>query len=306
MAETTKPGCLAQSLTGLAGMYILGVIKLFIEGEWSAGGCAVLILIILLLAGIGMFGSKLADESARAVGDKRTHAATDLAVRLKARESVPPFNCFLRPFDTTGHLYVENSNRVFGSGIDMMKPQYLDLETEISDALANVDILFAALGKPGEHIGAGRIAVSDDEWGPMAALLILNAYVIFAVPGASKGTLSEMRFLKETGRIEQTILIMPPADSQSRPSATDAEKMVRERWIAAREQSSLFGLQLPEYRPEGLFFVLRADGGVRAERPIAPYFGGRRLANDLTELMAQMPPSHSTSAHQMSVAPPSA
>lgn len=272
---------------GVGAMYVAHIVWSFIEGPGCSGGiggCFTLLLVLLVPLGVWILGVAIWGKEQGTLMENRTQRADTIARQLKNGESAPSFACYLRPFDTTGRLLVRNAAKILGSGWDMSKPDYVELETLLADITAEWETELVAIGRPDEHVGAGRIAVTDEEWKELAALLVRHAGVIYMVPGSTEGTLWEMRHLLERGSLGRTIFVMPPANARVPVLASTSALPISEAWERARTAAAEFGLTLPAYSVDGKFLILRDDGTVEAERTIGEYYSFDFLKQSILEL----------------------
>ena len=112
------------------------------------------------------------------------------------------FGVYLRPFVTTNRVPLGR----------------MDLETLLAYSFAPL-LPFVALGRPGEHVGAGRIQTTDDHWQDKIAAMLERSALILCIPTARPGTMWELGQLRTRGLLTKTIFIMPhdfklPLDSR--------------------------------------------------------------------------------------------
>lgn len=162
--------------------------------------------------------------------------------------AVPPegFALYLRPFGSTGRVRV-NIHRLY-------EAVEVDFEMLFACALRPY-VQVVALGQPGEQVGAGRVATTDDAWQALAGALIDRATCIYVIPSARPGTLWELQVLQRTRAMDRCVFIMPPQGRMS-----DDGRPFSKHWAAAARACEAFGLRLPPYRTEGLLFTLSEDG----------------------------------------------
>jgi hypothetical protein len=169
---------------------------------------------------------------------------------------------FLRPFTSTGILGV--SHPLFE--VPPLTPEQLaesdhseDLESRLSDALTERGPLIA-LGKPGEHFGAGRIEVTDAVWQQEFAILAKSADRIFVVPSATPGCMWELNWLKRHRLLNRCLFLSPPA-------STNIEERTSE-WASAADRLHAVGIELPGYDKRGKWFAVTETGcAVELSRP---------------------------------------
>jgi hypothetical protein len=118
-----------------------------------------------------------------------------------------------------------------------------------------------ALGRPGEHVGAGRIETSDATWKADITRMIEASEMALCVPSATEGTLWELDFLVKRDLLDKTVFIMPPA--------TRHVNYARE-WERVRQSPIQDVLALPPYVPEGVLFRARGGGGGGGVEVFAP------------------------------------
>lgn len=224
---------------------------------------AVIIASALFLIG-GRLLMTLANFREQARRDKRASALFSSLIESQPTEDhVVPFALYLRPFATTGRLIVTNPKRRWLP----ILPSYfeheetLEFETLLSEALAP-DLPLIALGKPGEHVGAGRLAVRDEDWRKVFLQLIGSARWILMIPNDEGETRWEVEQLVTQGYLHKTLFIMPP-------KLRSKELDVTEYWQKAVSGLESLSIQLPQYNAAGQLFRLGRAG---------QYYRGRYLA----------------------------
>ncbi len=161
---------------------------------------------------------------------------------------------FLRPFSTTSRLTIANPSRRWLP----LLPGYfshestLEFETLLSEALAP-DLPLIALGRPGEHIGAGRIETPDDEWRRIFERLVEHATWVVMIPYDQGETRWEVDWLTSRGYLAKVVWMMPPKLKSSRID-------MQSYWDQVRQGLRSSGLGLPVYTPAGQFFRLGRTG----------------------------------------------
>lgn len=269
-----------------------------------------LLFAALTLPGWMMYRSSRRDV--RRTQERRDRRAREIAAAVIAARP-PRFALYLRAFGTTRRLISQPTGGGVGSGDSF--PVHLDLETVVHSALWREMPLIAA-GRPGDiGSGAGRVVLTDDGWQSGVAALAHAAELVVIIPSANPGTLWEMNWLREHGKLDQTIFVMPefPKDPQMRYSVNpflgsgfvrrydSAEHYLDHArdWDAAVEAAATIGLALPPYRYEGALFRLDRSGHVRVVRPLSLISIGRRvrrvrqLLNELRDPPAVPPPVRS-------------
>ena len=179
---------------------------------------------------------------------------------------------FLRPFSTTGRLTVANPKR---RRLPIL-PSYfarentLEFETLLSEAL-EPGLSLIALGRPGEHIGAGRIIASDSDWKDVFQRLALHTRWIVLIPSDEGETRWEVEWLVSHGLLNKVVFLMPP---QLRPGGID----IQEYWNRVRDGLKSAAVDLPAYTPAGQFLRLGAGGRFFRSRYL-PILTVRQLNN---------------------------
>jgi len=190
-------------------------------------------------------------ERLRLIQQDRDRIAGDISTMLNAedfadKELPADFGLYLRAFMTTDKLHLRG----------------FDLETMIAYSIAPT-LPLLALGKPGEHLGAGRIQTTDEHWQEEILHLMQTARLILIIPSHRAGTLWEIATLRNGGFLDKTIFIMPPEmEFHGGKFSDDWQKTV----LAAGEA----GVEFPEHISTGAFFRLNADGGFADYSPFVP------------------------------------
>ncbi|MCZ4306309.1 hypothetical protein O4G98_16350 [Zoogloeaceae bacterium G21618-S1] len=186
--------------------------------------------------------------------DRRAEAVLLQLLNAPDDAEVPPFAVYLRPFSVTGRLMVSNRRL---RGLPFMPRYYAhEAEMEFERVLAaalSPDLPLLALGRPGEAMGAGRIAVADAVWKPMFQLLIERARWIVMMPSDQGETRWEVQQLVAQQRLGKTVFIMPPALKCGHIDLPDYWRHVRTGLLAD-------GVSLPAYAPAGQVFRLGRGG----------------------------------------------
>lgn len=204
-----------------------------------------------------LLGRTLTVVARRREQRRRDRRAAMLLARLldaPGSDPIPPYVIYLRPFSTTGRLAVTNPRTRW---LPLLPSYYaheatLEFETILSEALPD-QLPLVALGRPGEHVGAGRVAVTDDDWKAMFQRLIKDARWIVMIPSGQGETRWELQQLVAQDYLHKTIFLMPPA---LKAGGID----IAAYWAQAREGLVADGVQLPHYTDAGQLFRLGQDG----------------------------------------------
>lgn len=252
--KSFKPRLRTRVLKGAANLFYWNG-----AGAVASGGAAPIGLLFWGVGGALHGLAKLSSRRDRRLGDRlRSQLAgktMDKVLTLMAKGGdCPVFSLYLRPFTLTGTLNLPNNSldtsNPFLKMNNMLADQHWDIERLLAEGMERKSLL-VGLGLPGEHDGAGRIVVTDEDWQDAVRLLVNTAERIFLLPHASEGTLWEIGHLFQTGAIAKTVWIMPPADIKAKDVDTAG------LWAACqKEVHSRFGEKLPDYVPAGGLFML--------------------------------------------------
>jgi hypothetical protein len=127
-----------------------------------------------------------------------------------------------------------------------------DLEAFLARAFETYQPLIA-LGKPGEHIGAGRIETDDASWQEKIDLLLKYAATIVMIPSYREGTLWEVDWLRANDALVRTLFLLPPTDS-------DTGLDVKSHWEQTAARFRDYGIILPPFDRRGAMFYIQPDG----------------------------------------------
>lgn len=177
------------------------------------------------------------------------------------RDASQPFALYLRSFDWTGVLPIQNPD--YRPDEDpLAELATLDLEEIFTRGISPL-MPVIALGLQGEAIGAGRYTTDDSSWQADVEALGKQAVFVLMLPLFSAGTLWEMGFLRQAGLLHKTIVVMPPA-------VGPFTLALRERWRAAQAKLAETGIALPDYLPAGGLFIFDARGNRILKRAAFP------------------------------------
>lgn len=209
-------------------------------------------LVATLLAAVGKASDTLRRRRRQ---HRREEKAQALFEQLDGDTRVTDYVLYLRPFSTTGRLAVSNPKRRW---LPLLPGYYehqgtLEFESLLSQALPPA-LPLVALGRPGEHIGAGRIRVDDADWRDAFERLVAQAAWIVMIPSHEGETRWEVTRLISDGHLDKTVFLMPPQP----PPAKGIDLPVY--WSTMREELSALGLEVPRYNPAGLFFRIGPAG----------------------------------------------
>lgn len=202
---------LATAAWLIGSLYLL--VTLLFSRELSPMETAYATVACVLIASLGgtflSIFAELCGQHARDRTAKRIYEA------LAAGTEPPPYTLYLRPFASTGAFESVGMGVGTPGTVGAMMGAKIELEAQVERAVRPLGPL-VALGRPLEHIGAGRIEVGEDNWRQAAQLLMSNARLLVMLPSSRHGTLEEIEMLMDTGLIERTVLIDPPNIERSK------------------------------------------------------------------------------------------
>jgi hypothetical protein len=233
-------GIVALSMLGLV-LLPLGWARVFSVGSYSGWPIASLLVALWILETY-LRGVRLRLAQRRVDGlAADVNCLLDQSSYAGTRPN-GPFAVYLRPFYSTNRLHLGGS----------------DLETLLAYSfLPHMPII--ALGKPGEHVGAGRVQTSDTDWRDDITRLVDASEMILCIPSATEGTLWELALLAQRNLLDKTVFMMPPATGQV--------NYARE-WERVRASPIQDILSFPPYVPDGLAFRVRHGTGVEIFTPL--------------------------------------
>jgi hypothetical protein len=149
----------------------------------------------------------------------RDRRAVEVMVRVhNAGADVPAFSLWLRPFTSTGRVWVVNKSRPVKLGHESddkfgYHVEFADLETLLAMVVEPVAPLIA-LGASGEQVGAGRVTTAGTEWQEAFLVLATAADMIFLLPASNPGTSWETeQLLLHPDWLDKCVFVLPPAYS---------------------------------------------------------------------------------------------
>jgi hypothetical protein len=205
--------------------------------------------------GVGLLGgaawlaffSRLGDFFGQRARDLRAKA---LFQRLSQGQAAgEAYTLYLRPFASTDAIRKEvmMAQSWIGAGAQVASlggTVDFELEAQLEKALRSIGPL-VALGQPLEHVGAGRIAVTEETWKDAVMLLAKGARLIVLLPSARAGTLWEIDHLFESGLAGRTVILDAP--NAERGGRFDQSQ----EWAQLREAFAARGYEAPKDSPVG-------------------------------------------------------
>ncbi|MEO0601927.1 MAG: hypothetical protein AAF211_10860 [Myxococcota bacterium] len=192
---------------------------------------------------------------------------------------------YLRSFATTGRLVGDAPADFVQAGFDARSgaDRTLDLETLFATVL-EPEAPLVALGTPGEHEGAGRVATSDEGWKEAFRRLAGSALLLVVVPTPGQSIEWEVSWVRQHGHLAKCLFVMPPGT----PSLSTRFDW-KPAWNAMREDLKPHGIELPEHDHEGAMFFLGPDGTtVDRESLLGPDPKPRYVSFNLGHLLSRM------------------
>jgi hypothetical protein len=165
-----------------------------------------------------------------------------------------------------------------------------DLETMLERAVHQSGIL-VALGQPGEMIGAGRVAVAEEEWKDRFAALARYAACIFVIPSHRTGTAWEIQWLHQNDLLAKCVFVMPPKVKPREKIVWRKRKLIRytvdmkSLWSQAAGILAKSDLVLPPYSDTGLVFTISEHGAIGMTAKIGD---GAQLRASLAKIGANL------------------
>lgn len=274
---------------------------------WSARFCVNHLPFIYLI--YGLFALSLRAELNSILEEenlKRKHQLQ--SYRNSQVDSIKIYTLYLRSFETDDIVFM--ANPFFFEDDDENRKQinsFGDAELIFPEEFIGrvlepyIDVL--QVGGSDANIGPARIFVDDSIWQERVGNAVNAASIIILMPlvtemknGSYRGlaTMWELQFLVKSGKIERTIILMPPSNHFGKAASgelnlrngqNDVGLMEYRRahigdgWEAIKDMSSRIGLQLPCYTDSGAvigLFKQEGDGAWRygcVYEP-APYVSG--------------------------------
>lgn len=175
------------------------------------------------------------------------------------------FFLYLRPFDSTNAYKITDRNLNFFNQELWQRDGFDDIERLVAKALSPT-APFIALGRPGEHRGAGRILTTEEEWQDEVRKLVEAALLIIVLPASNSGTLWELQLIHRH-YLDKTIFICPPQSNYLYESSSSGAEIVS-KWESTRIECEKFGLHLPPADAAGSLFKIKGAGMVAAKRDL--------------------------------------
>jgi hypothetical protein len=210
-----------------------------------------------LLAAATLYGKAIQRDRA---AQQRSRESAVLSRLPALRSGSEPYYLYLRPFASTGGVRVlrrvakrKRSLATYGSDprfnpgagfIYKLEVVWNDLETLLEAAVRPKGPL-VALGRPGEQLGAARIASDEEDWKGLVEDLVHHAVLVFVLPSQDAGTAWELSLITANpALLRKTVFVIPGS-----PNEQD--------WIGARSDPRTLSGSVLTYSSE------RPDRGAR-------------------------------------------
>lgn len=238
-------------------LYMLAALLAFVmfsNGEFIGG-----FIIAAVFAMIGGFfqsrSEKAAEKERTTRATQKTDAIIAAAKQNKLDQDSYDTALYFRPFETTGK-FVYDQVRSVTDGSQLFIPPQKDLERLLAEMVEQWMPLLC-LGEPGEHIGSDRVKIDEEDWKEVVRRLSVACKLIFVLPGKNKGTIWEIRMLKELNLLYKTVFIVPQY-------SIDYGGGILLEWEETRTAvHQATGLELPTYRGSGQWCSFRPAGEMR-------------------------------------------
>jgi hypothetical protein len=212
--------------------------------------------------GCGVVGSRISSWHKRKEQAKRDIRATHLMEACRSGSGdVGDFSLYLRAFETTGQMPFQRLEAVGydgRSGHDV----HVDFETSLAEALEK-DAPVVALGRPGEHFGAGRILTDDASWQEDLAVLAKSATLLLVLPSTRPGTQWEIDWIIDNRMLHKTLWLQPPTQQgrlQDWLGLNGQRFDWKSAWQPILERLGERGISVPAYQKDGAIFTFGNDG----------------------------------------------
>jgi hypothetical protein len=180
---------------------------------------AVVIPLVFLLGSVFLVVAFEVHRRTRTKEQKRFQVRRDewaRAVFAALPSTAQPYSLWLRPFTSTGQVWVVRRSRVVKLRHEDVEKagfhvEFDDLETLLAAALEPVAPLIA-LGRTDGHVGAGRIVSTNSGWREDFLRLASSARTVFLLLSAHPGTNWETHWLLEHPAVlRRCVFVLPPA-----------------------------------------------------------------------------------------------
>jgi len=244
-------------------MFIYGGLALFYGATFGAERFDLGVLGIACVAGIPLLwiGTSIMGAAGKGVQAARDETAARIAQDPAAHRNT--FFLYLRPFDTTNQFKISDDGSNLFDLDQYTRDGFDDIEKVLAESLEET-LPIVALGKTGEHHGAGRIVATDEGWKSLVIALIEHANFIVLLPGDNEGTTWEMQQLGTAGALSRCLLLMPPAMAWK----YRVPEGIAQRWAATTARWRTFGIELPPLEEMGGLLCYAGNGRFESAAPL--------------------------------------
>jgi len=159
------------------------------------------------------------------VQQRRDEQASAILAAVCGGQKADEFILFLRPFSSTAQLGLSQQKRrneqqalwdSSNSDAQSQLPAELshgDFESLLTDEFWPPVIL--GLDKPGEHFGASRLPIDEQDWQNIVLKLMQSASTLIVIPSTHAGTLWELEQIVARNYIHKCIFFIEPASAEN-------------------------------------------------------------------------------------------
>lgn len=176
-------------------------------GQWSPTQTWLALGFVL----VGIVGALLArglvlltDEPLKLL---RNFSASEL-VELRDHPRSKRYSLFLPPFKITNKVGFRREPVATSLFEVVFMDRREELEALLFEGFQRHGKLIG-IGRPREHLGAGRVLATDDTWQELIADLLPRAQWVILIPSTNEGTLWEVELLKRENHLANTVVILP-------------------------------------------------------------------------------------------------
>lgn len=157
---------------------------------------------------------------------------------ILAGKEIAPFALYLRPFaferQKLSHLFVA--------------PEISNFDRILQDHYKSLDTVLISIGTPNYKEGAGHVVTTDDSWRERFRQLAERATTIVVVPGIQPGIMSEIRWLRVSGLLVNSVFF--------KPVGYPKDEWVKMQELYEQEED----IELPDYSRKQLSFRMYSSG----------------------------------------------
>ncbi|MEW8050052.1 MAG: hypothetical protein AB2809_06700 [Candidatus Thiodiazotropha sp.] len=226
---------------------------------------------------VGGWFVRIHDEKMMYLKHKRVQSLAE----SKTQEIPSNLVMYLRPFDSTNKYFINTDWMNVFSEYGLSYDASDDIEMFISKSLER-KYEFVALGKPGEHRGAGRILVNENDWKEQVERLAKGSLFILIIPSHKEGTLWEIEMIINNDLLDKTIFIIPPLNGVLYTCESNVEHLLRKKTQEACEE---LGLRLPMTEQDGgMYKVVKKEGQDKLIKKPFPQLSIKQWRNTIIDI----------------------